>query len=230
MQSIWGVLLAPEKTFRALAVRPHWLPALLLLVVAALGAVAHRHAAARHEAGDPRGDRGQRPGDSRRRSSSSRSRWRRSSSGWGRSRRSFSSRPIYMLMAGDLPGRLSPHGQRDRLPPQPLGHGARHDAVPARDPAHHPGGAVARRELAMEDVQSGGFLHSNLALLRPESTGKAMRSPCSRAATSSRSGRSPCSRSAIASSARCRRPPRSGVVLDPLGGGRRRKDRPCRIF
>ncbi len=36
VQSIWGVLLAPEKTFRALAVRPHWLPALLLLVAAAL--------------------------------------------------------------------------------------------------------------------------------------------------------------------------------------------------
>lgn len=35
-QSIWGVLLAPERTFRSLAVRPHWLPALLLLIVGAL--------------------------------------------------------------------------------------------------------------------------------------------------------------------------------------------------
>lgn len=36
LQSIWGVLLAPEKTFRALAAHPHWLAALLLLVAAAL--------------------------------------------------------------------------------------------------------------------------------------------------------------------------------------------------
>lgn len=36
LQSIWGVLLAPEKTFRALAIHPQWLPALLLLVAAAL--------------------------------------------------------------------------------------------------------------------------------------------------------------------------------------------------
>ena len=34
VQSIWGVLLAPEKTFRALAARPQWLAALILLVVA----------------------------------------------------------------------------------------------------------------------------------------------------------------------------------------------------
>lgn len=37
LESIWGVLLAPEKTFRALAARPAWLPAMLLLVVTALG-------------------------------------------------------------------------------------------------------------------------------------------------------------------------------------------------
>lgn len=36
LQSLWGVLLAPEKTFRALAARPHWLPAMLLLVAVAL--------------------------------------------------------------------------------------------------------------------------------------------------------------------------------------------------
>jgi hypothetical protein len=37
VESLWGVLLAPEKTFRALAARPSWLPAMLLLVVSALG-------------------------------------------------------------------------------------------------------------------------------------------------------------------------------------------------
>jgi len=36
VQSLWGVLLAPEKTFQALAARPVWLPALLLLVASAL--------------------------------------------------------------------------------------------------------------------------------------------------------------------------------------------------
>ncbi len=35
LESIWGVLLAPEKTFRALAVRPRWLPALLVLLLSA---------------------------------------------------------------------------------------------------------------------------------------------------------------------------------------------------
>lgn len=35
LQSIWGVLLAPEKTFQALAARPHWLPALLVLLLSA---------------------------------------------------------------------------------------------------------------------------------------------------------------------------------------------------
>lgn len=34
--SLWGVLLAPEKTFRALAARPSWLPAMLLLVASGL--------------------------------------------------------------------------------------------------------------------------------------------------------------------------------------------------
>ena len=37
VESLWGVLLAPEKTFRYLAARPAWLPAMLLLVVTALG-------------------------------------------------------------------------------------------------------------------------------------------------------------------------------------------------
>ena len=36
LQSVWGVLLAPEKTFRALAIHPHWLVPLVLLVAAAL--------------------------------------------------------------------------------------------------------------------------------------------------------------------------------------------------
>ncbi len=36
MQSIWGVLLSPERTFQALAARPRWLPALLLIVASAL--------------------------------------------------------------------------------------------------------------------------------------------------------------------------------------------------
>lgn len=36
LQSIWGVLFAPEQTFRALAARPHWLAAMLLLVATAL--------------------------------------------------------------------------------------------------------------------------------------------------------------------------------------------------
>jgi hypothetical protein len=35
LQSLWGVLLAPEKTFRALAARPTWLPAMLLTVLSA---------------------------------------------------------------------------------------------------------------------------------------------------------------------------------------------------
>lgn len=33
LQSIWGVLLAPEKTFRELALRPRWLPALALILI-----------------------------------------------------------------------------------------------------------------------------------------------------------------------------------------------------
>lgn len=36
LQSIWGALMAPEKTFRALAARPTWLPAMLLLVATGL--------------------------------------------------------------------------------------------------------------------------------------------------------------------------------------------------
>lgn len=35
--SIWGVLVSPGKTFEALASRPSWLPALLLLVATAIG-------------------------------------------------------------------------------------------------------------------------------------------------------------------------------------------------
>jgi hypothetical protein len=34
-QSVWGVLFSPESTFRALAVRPRWLPALLVLLLSA---------------------------------------------------------------------------------------------------------------------------------------------------------------------------------------------------
>lgn len=34
-QSLWGVLIAPEKTFRALAARPSWLPAMLLTALSA---------------------------------------------------------------------------------------------------------------------------------------------------------------------------------------------------
>lgn len=37
LQSLWGVLLAPERTFRALAARPSWLPAMLLTVLSAFG-------------------------------------------------------------------------------------------------------------------------------------------------------------------------------------------------
>jgi hypothetical protein len=36
VESVWGVLLAPERTFSALAARPAWLPALILLVLSAL--------------------------------------------------------------------------------------------------------------------------------------------------------------------------------------------------
>ena len=37
IQSVWGVLLAPESTFRSLAARPRWFPAFLLLFLSAVG-------------------------------------------------------------------------------------------------------------------------------------------------------------------------------------------------
>jgi hypothetical protein len=226
VQSIWGVLLAPEKTFRALAARPHWLPALLLLVAVAL---------ALSLVVTPKLDMKQVVRDAIEESGRDISAAQLEQQlaiaekfKWVGTASQFVLQPaVYIIMAGALPRPACASGQRHRLPAQPLGVGARHDAVPAGDAAHHPGGSVARHALPRGRPERRATSTRTWRPSRP-------RAPPSRcwSLLSSVDLFSIWTIALLAIGYRVVGKVSNAVALRrrsrPLGGRRRRKDRPCR--
>ena len=174
VQSIWGVLLAPEKTFRALAARPQWLAALILLVVAALvlSLVLTPRLDMRQVIRDAMEKQGQEIPEAQ----LERQIELAESSKWVGTISQVVLQPaIYLLMAGvflvvfRLTGSeidfrrslaVTVHGMMPFLLATLL-------TIPI---------LLTRPRVAMEDVQDGSFLPSNLGFLASESTGKAMHS------------------------------------------------------
>jgi len=172
VQSIWGVLLAPEKTFRALAVRPHWLPALLLLVAAALALsiLVTPRLDMKQVMRDAIEDSGQEISAAQLEQQveiAEKFKW------VGTASQLVLQPAVYMLMAAiflvifrlmgsDIDFRhslsVAVHGMMPFLLATLL-------SIPV---------VMSRAELTMEEVQSGGFLHSNLASFAPESAGKVL--------------------------------------------------------
>lgn len=170
VQSIWGVLLAPEKTFGALAVRPHWLPALLLLVAAALAlsVIVTPRLDMKQVIRDAIEDSGREVSAAQleqQTEMAEKFKW------VGAVSQVVLQPAVYMLMAAiflvvfrlmgsDIDFRhslsVAVHGMMPFLLATVL-------AIPV---------VLSRTELSMEEVRSGGFLHSNLAAFAPESAGK----------------------------------------------------------
>jgi hypothetical protein len=170
VQPIWGVLLAPEKTFRALAVRPHWLPALLLLIAGALALsviVTPRldMKQVMREAIEERGQDISPAQLEQQVEMAEKFKW------VGTVSQVVLQPAVYMIMAAlflvvfrlmgsDIDFRhslsVAVHGMMPFLLATLL-------SIPV---------VLSRTELSMEEVQSGGFLHSNLASFAPESAGK----------------------------------------------------------
>jgi hypothetical protein len=172
VQSIWGVLVAPEKTFRALAVRPHWLPALLLLVAAALALslIVTPRLDMKQVIREAIEDSGQEiPAAQLEQQVEMAEKFK-----WlGTASQVVLQPAVYMLMAAiflvvfrlmgsDIDFRhslsVAVHGMMPFLIATLL-------SIPV---------VMSRAELSMAEVQSGGFLHSNLAAFAPESAGKVL--------------------------------------------------------
>lgn len=172
LQSIWGVLLAPEKTFRALAVRPAWLPALLLLVCTALGlslVVTPRldMKEVMREAIEESGQEISAAQLERQVEMADKFKW------LGTASQVVLQPAVYLLMAGiflvlfrlfgsEIDFRrslsVSVHGMIPFVVATLL-------TIPV---------VLSRASLSLKDVQSARYLHSNLAAFAPESTGKPM--------------------------------------------------------
>lgn len=172
VQPIWGVLLAPEKTFRALAVRPHWLPALLLLIAGALALsviVTPRldMKQVMREAIEERGQDISPAQLEQQVEMAEKFKW------VGTVSQVVLQPAVYMIMAAlflvvfrlmgsDIDFRhslsVAVHGMMPFLLATLL-------SIPV---------VMSRSELSMEEVQSGGFLHSSLAAFAPESAGKVL--------------------------------------------------------
>ncbi len=172
VQSLWEVLLAPEKTFRALAARPRWLPALLLLVVSALALsviITPRLDMKQvvREAIEESGQEVSVAQLERQVEMADKFKW------VGTGAQVVLQPAVYLLMAGlflvvlrlvgsEIDFRrsltVSVHGMMPFVLATLL-------TLPV---------VLSRAELSMQEVRSGGFLRSNLAAFAPESTGKAM--------------------------------------------------------
>ncbi len=170
LQSIWGVLLAPERTFRALAARPAWLPAMLLLVATALGlslVVTPRldMKQVMREAIEEKGADMSEAQLERQAEMADKFKW------IGTASQVVLQPAVYLLMAGvflvlfrllgsEIDFRqslsVSVHGMMPFLIATLL-------TIPV---------VLSRASLSLKDVQSARYLHSNLAAFAPESTGK----------------------------------------------------------
>ena len=172
VQSLWGVLLAPEKTFRALAARPLWLPALVLLVASALAlsVIITPRLDMRQVIREAIEESGQEVPEAqlaRQVEMANKFKW------VGTAAQVVLQPAVYLLMAGlflvvlrlvgsEIDFRrslaVSVHGMMPFLLATLL-------ALPV---------VLSRAEISMQEVRSGGLLSSNLAAFAPESTGKAM--------------------------------------------------------
>lgn len=172
LQSIWGVLLAPEKTFRALAARPAWLPAMLLLVATALGlslVVTPRldMKQVMREAIEEKGADISEAQLARQAEMADKFKW------IGTASQVVLQPAVYLLMAGvflvlfrllgsEIDFRrslsVSVHGMMPFFVATLL-------TIPV---------VLSRASLTLKDVQSARYLHSNLAAFAPDSTGKPM--------------------------------------------------------
>lgn len=172
VQSIWGVLLSPERTFRALAARPAWLPALLLLVCTALAlsVVVTPKLDMKQVIREAIEDSGQEVTAAqleRQVALADKFKWA------GTVSQVVLQPAVYLLMAGiflvllrlmgsEIDFRrslsVSVHGMMPFVLASLL-------AIPV---------VLSRHELSLKEVQSSRFLYSNLAAFAPESTGKAL--------------------------------------------------------
>ncbi len=170
--SLWGVLLAPERTFRALAARPAWLPAMLLLVVTALGlslAVTPKldMKQVMREAIEEKGADITEAQLERQVEMADKFKW------IGTASQVVLQPAVYLLMAviflvlfrllgSEIDFRqslsVSVHGMMPFVIATLL-------TIPV---------VLSRASLSLKDVQSARYLHSNLAAFAPESTGKPM--------------------------------------------------------
>ncbi len=172
VKSIWGVLLAPEKTFRALAVRPSWLAPLVVLIVTALAlsiVVTPKldMKQVMREAIEESGKDVDEAQLDRQVEMADKFKW------VGTASQLVLQPAVYLLTAGiflvlfrlmgseiDFRRSLSVtvHGMMPFVIATLL-------TIPV---------VMSRAELSLQDVQSARYLHSNLASFAPESTGKAM--------------------------------------------------------
>jgi len=170
VQSVWGVLVAPENSFRALALRPHWLPALLLLVsgALALSVIVTPRLDMKQVMRDAIEDSGQEVSSAqldKQAEMAEKFKW------MGTVSQVVLQPAVYMIMAAlflvvfrlmgsDIDFRRSlsvaVHGMMPFLVATLL-------SIPV---------VLSRAELSLADVQSGSFLYSNLAAFAPESAGK----------------------------------------------------------
>lgn len=172
VQSLWGVLLAPEKTFQALASRPLWLPALLLLVATALAlsVIITPRLDMKQVIREAIADSGQEVPAAqldRQVEIADKFKW------LGTASQVVLQPAAYLLMAGlflvvlrlvgsEIDFRRSlavaVHGMMPFVLATLL-------AIPV---------VLSRAQLSLQDVRSSSFLRSNLAAFAPETTGKAM--------------------------------------------------------
>ncbi|MEO8198721.1 MAG: Yip1 family protein [Thermoanaerobaculia bacterium] len=172
LQSIWGVLLAPEKTFRALAIRPTWWPAMLLLVATALGlslVVTPRldMKQVMREAIEEKGQDISEAQLERQAEMADKFKW------IGTASQVVLQPAVYLLMAGIFLVLLRLLGSeidfRQSLSVSVHGMMPFVIATLLTIPV-----VLSRASLSLKDVQSARYLHSNLAAFAPESTGKPM--------------------------------------------------------
>lgn len=170
LRSVWGVLVAPEKTFRALAIHPYWLAALLLLVASglALSLVVTPKLDMKQVMREAIEESGQELPEAqleRQVEMAEKFKW------VGTASQVVLQPAVYLLMAGiflvvlRLAGSeidfrrslsVSVHGMMPFLVATLL-------TIPV---------VMSRAELSLKDVQSARYLHSNLAAFASDSTGK----------------------------------------------------------
>ncbi len=170
LRSVWGVLVAPEKTFRALAIHPYWLAALLLLVASglALSLVVTPKLDMKQVMREAIEESGQELPEAqleRQVEMAEKFKW------VGTASQVVLQPAVYLLMAGiflvvlRLTGSeidfrrslsVSVHGMMPFLVATLL-------TIPV---------VMSRAELSLKDVQSARYLHSNLAAFASDSTGK----------------------------------------------------------